>query len=90
MMHLKEKIKILESVLLQKNNYADSFKADIVMYFDDDFTVTNKQFHFLNLLQSQKEIQNWVDILTSRFVMKFDSESETENDFIYNYLQDKL
>lgn len=57
------------------------------MFFDDDFSEENSQLQFLNNLSSKQEIENWVDKLTSRFVMKFDSEYETENDFIYNYLE---
>lgn len=57
------------------------------MFFDADFSEENSQLQFLDNLNSKQEIENWVDKLTSRFVMKFDSEFETENDFIYNYLE---
>lgn len=89
-MTIQKKIDLLELILSHTENYADSFKADIIMYFEDDFKHTNEQLMFLNMLNSKEEIENWVDTLTSRFVMKFDSEFETENDFIYNYLQNKL
>ena len=87
-MTLLEKIEYLEQLLNQtEENYADTFKADITMFFDDDFSEENSQLLFLDNLNSKQEIENWVDKLTSRFVMKFDSEFETENDFIYNYLE---
>lgn len=87
-MTLLEKIECLEQLLNQtEENYADTFKADITMFFDDDFSEENLQLLFLGNLNSQQEIENWIEKLTSRFVMKFDSEFETENDFIYDYLE---
>ncbi|MDO8317150.1 MAG: hypothetical protein Q7T12_06480 [Flavobacterium sp.] len=87
-MRLIEKIEYLEQLLNQtEENYADTFKADITMFFDDNFSKVNSQLLFLDNLNSEQEIEIWVDKLTSRFVMKFDSEFETENDFIYNYLE---
>lgn len=87
-MTLLKKIEYLEQLLNQtEENYADTFKADIIMFFDDNFSEENSQIQFLDNLSSKQKIKNWVDELTSRFVMKFDSEFETENDFIYNYLE---
>lgn len=87
-MTLLKKIEYLEQLLSQtEENYADAFKADITMFFDDDFSLENSQLFFLDNLNSKQEIENWIEKLTSRFVMKFDSEFETENDFIYNYLE---
>jgi hypothetical protein len=87
-MTLLEKIECLEQLLNQKEeNYADTFKADITMFFDDNFSEENSQLLFLDNLNSKQEIENWVDKLTSRFVMKFDSELESEDDFIYDYLE---
>ena len=87
-MTLLKKIEYLEQLLNQtEENYADTFKADITMFFYDNFSEENSQLLFLDNLNSKLEIENWVDKLTSRFVMKFDSEFETENDFIYNYLE---
>ncbi len=88
MVSLSEKIEYFEELLNKpEENYADTFKADIIMFFDDDFSENNEQLLFLNKLNSKEEIQNWVYTLTSRFVMKFDSEFETEDDFIYDYLE---
>ena len=87
-MTLLEKIEYLEQLLNQtEENYADTFKADITMFFDDDFSEENSQFLFLDNLNSKQEIENWVEKLISQFVMKFDLEFETENDFIYDYLE---
>ncbi|MFV8371893.1 hypothetical protein [Flavobacterium sp. LB2P74] len=87
-MILLEKIEYLEQLLNQtEENYADTFKADITMFFDDNFSEENSQLLFLDNLDSKQEIENWVEKLTSRFVMKFHSGFETENDFIYDYLE---
>jgi hypothetical protein len=82
-----QKIKTLDSYLnLPEQSYADSFKQDIIIYFEEDFSEENQELNFLNNLNTKEEIVNFVDRLTSRFVMKFDSEFETENDFIHDYL----
>nr|WP_315161159.1 hypothetical protein [uncultured Flavobacterium sp.] len=87
MLNLKDKIIFFQSYLKVEENYADTFKADVTMFFDDNFSEENSQLQFLDDLNSKQEIENWVDKLTSRFVMKFDSGFETENDFIYDYLE---
>jgi hypothetical protein len=87
-MTLSEKIDYLEQLLNQEEqNYADSFKSDIIIFFEDDFSQENSELLFLENLNAKRDIENWIDKLTSRFVMKFDSEYETENDFIYDYLE---
>ena len=87
MLTLNEKIQHLENYLSQPNkNYADSFKEDIVMFIDD-FTGQNKILSFLHNIDSLEKIENWVDNLCSRIVLKFDSEGEEINDFIYDYMQ---
>lgn len=87
-MILLKKIEYLEQVLNQpEENFSDSFKSYIILFFDDDFTEDNTQFSFLNKLNSKEAIQSWIDILTSRFVMKFEVEFEAANDFIYDYLE---
>lgn len=87
-MTLLKKIEYLEQLLNQtEENYADTFKADITMFFDDNFSEENSQLLFLDTLNSKQEIEIWVEKLTSRFVIKFDSEYETENDFICDYLE---
>ena len=42
---------------------------------------------FLNNLISLNEINNWIENLVSRIVLKFDEESEQINDFIYDYIE---
>lgn len=87
MLTLNEKIQYLENYLSHPNeNYADSFKEDIIM-FVDDFTDQNNLLSFLNNIDYFEEIENWVDKLCSRIVLKFDSEGEEINDFIYDYIQ---
>ncbi|MDR7369506.1 hypothetical protein [Flavobacterium aquidurense] len=87
MLSLNKKIQHLENYLSQPNeNYADSFKEDILMFIDD-FTNQNKLLSFLNNFNSLEGIENWVDNLCSRIVLKFDSEGEEINDFIYDYIQ---
>ena len=87
-MTLLKKIEYIKQLLSQtEENYADTFKADITMFFDDDFSEENSQLQFLDNLSSKQEIENWIEKLTSRFVMKFDSGFETETEFIYDYLE---
>lgn len=50
-MALLAKIEYLEQLLSQtEENYADTFKADITMFFDDDFSKENSKLHFLHNL----------------------------------------
>ena len=87
MLMLNDKISYLENYLNKiEDNYAESFKADIAIYIDD-FHLNNSRLYFLNNLNSNKEIENWVQILISRIVMKFDIECESLNDFIFDYCE---
>lgn len=82
-----EKIQYLETFLnLPEQNYADSFKQDILIYFNEDFSEENQQLIFLNNLNTTEEIESLIDNLTSQFVLKFDENQESENDFIHDYL----
>ena len=82
-----QKILNLKHLLHQSNNsYSDTFKADILIYFNEDFTEENPQFHFLQNLNSKEAIDKKIEFLLSQFTLKFDSEQETENDFIHHYL----
>ena len=90
-MTLSEKIQYLKNLLYQpEENYADSFKQDIILYFENDFTRENIQMQFLNQLNTVEEIKNWVEFITSQFVLKFDTEQESEKDFIDYYLSPML
>lgn len=87
MLSFEEKIVYLENSLNKtEENYADSFKEDIIMFIDD-FTGQNKHLSFLNKLESFEEIENWINKLTSRIVLKFDSQCEQIYDFIYDYIK---
>jgi hypothetical protein len=83
MLSFEEKISILENYLLQKSDsYADSFKTDIA-FFLGEFEKQNSNLNFLNKISSIEEIENWVNNLTSKIVMKFDEENEQLTDFLF-------
>lgn len=87
MLSFKEKIIYLENSLTKiEENYADSFRVDIHIFFDI-FDSKNKLLSFLNKLESFEEIENWINKLTSRIVLKFDSECEQINDFINDFIE---
>lgn len=87
-MTYSEKINFLQKILkTPENSYSDSFKDDIVMYFDDNFNKNNILLSFLYDLNSEEKIALWLGSLLSSFVMKFDPEFETENDFIFDFIQ---
>ncbi len=72
MLSFEEKISYLQQSLNKiEENYADSFRTDILFFFDD-FNVKNSKFQFLNKLHSCNEIESWITKLTSRIVMKED------------------
>lgn len=82
-----QKIHHLENYLNKaEENYADSFKQDIAIYFNEDFSEENQELNFLHNLNTKEEIETFVDNLTSQFVLKFDENQESENDFIHDYL----
>lgn len=87
MLNLEEKITYLERSLNKiENNFADEIKSDIIMFFNE-FNIENKLLYFLKNLNSSKEINIWIEKLTSRIILKFDSESEQINDFIYDFIE---
>ena len=85
MLSFKEKIVHLGNILNKsEENYADSFRTDILIFFDE-FNVQNKLFNFLKEIKTFIEIENWINKLTSRIVMK---EDEMEvNEIINDYLE---
>ena len=86
MLTFEEKIIYLENILNKtEGNHYDNFKEDIVIYFDE-FNTKNERLNFLNNFISLTEIENWVEKISSRIVLKFDEESEQINDFIYDYI----
>lgn len=87
LMTLTEKIRVLESYLNEApKNYRDSFKPDLCLFFNDDFSISNPWFEFLNRFESSSDIESWVDLVTSQIVLKFDDEFETLGDFIGDYI----
>lgn len=84
MLNFVVKIEILKEYLSEiKDNYADSFKTDIFLYFNEFEDIKNKDFKFLEELKSKEDIQNYVDNLTSKIVMKFNEVEEQLSDFIF-------
>jgi len=84
MLNFAEKIEILKEYLSEiKDNYADSFKTDIMLYFNDFEDVNSEDFKFLSELKSKEDIYKWVDKLTSKIVMKFNEDEEQISDFIF-------
>lgn len=87
MLSLVDKITILENFLSQNDdNYADSFKTDISIILGE-FETQNSNLNFLKNLSSKEEIENWVNKLTSRIVLKFNEDEEQLSDFIFYALK---
>lgn len=87
-MTLTEKIRVLKSYLNESpNNYRDSFKPGISLFFNDDFSDDNPLFDFLNHFQNNSDIESWVDLVTSQIVLKFDEDVETLGDFIGEFIE---
>lgn len=83
MLNFTDKISILENYLHQINdNYADTFKTDISLFLGE-FETHNSNLNFLKNLSSNIEIENWVDNLTSKIVLKFNEDEEQLSDFIF-------
>lgn len=79
-----EKIEILKSYLQNtKENYADSFKTDILFFFDECSDIQNKNLNFLNELNLKEEIHLFIDNLTSKIVLKYNEDEEQLSDFIF-------
>ncbi len=88
-MQLVEKINYLEECLsVSSDSYADSFNTDIGFYFNgfEDIEENKDLFHFLEKFDTKEEIQNWLDVLKSNVVMKFNEDEESLSDFIYYYM----
>lgn len=84
MLNFAEKIEILKEYLSEiKDNYADSFKTDIMLYFNNFEDFNSEDFKFLSELKSKEDIYKWVDKLTSKIVMKFNEDEEQISDFIF-------
>lgn len=87
-MNYKDKIRTLKTYLYQaEDNYKDSFKPDICLFFNDDFTVENPMLNFLKNFDNESEIVKWVDLVTSQIVLKFDEEYEEIGNFIGEFVE---
>jgi hypothetical protein len=86
-MKRSEKINVFEKYLIQEpENYRDSFKTDIYLFFNEDFSDGNPLLAFLDSFNIQSEIEEWVDLVTSQIVLKFDEEYEQIGDFIAEFI----
>lgn len=86
MLNFNNKIDILKTLLFDvKDNYADSFKTDIIFYFDqfENIQENDIKFNFLNNLNSKEEILNWLNNLTSNIVLKYNESEMQLSDFIF-------
>ncbi|MGI6319645.1 MAG: hypothetical protein ACOXZK_01455 [Bacteroidales bacterium] len=86
MLTFEQKIMFLKDYLVDiKGNYADSFKTDILFYFDEFEDIENNKnnFDFLIQLNSKEEIHNFVDYLTSKIVLKYNEKEDQLSDFIF-------
>lgn len=89
-MTFTEKINLLKSYLKEPSqNYRDTFKTDIYLFFNEDFTVQNPLLTFLHTLNSPESITQWVDRVNSHIVLKFDEESEQIEDVILEFVSEK-
>jgi hypothetical protein len=85
MLSKKDKIKMLDKILdVNDGCYADSFKTDLLFRLGD-LEIENENLNFLNHLKTKSEIENWVNKITSRIVMREDD--ETVENIIDDYLE---
>ena len=83
-----EKAEILKNYLSQEpENYRDTFKTDMYLFFNEDFTKDNPLLTFLDSFENKNEIENWVDVVASQIVLKFDEEFEEVGDFIGEFIK---
>ncbi len=86
-MTLAKKTKILENYLSESpTNFRDTFKTDIYLFFNEDFTTENPLLNFLDVFESKEDILSWVDKVTSQIVLKFDENEEELGDFIWDHI----
>lgn len=84
MLELSDKINILKDYLDEiGDTHVDSFKTDIVFYFNDFEDEQSCDFQFLNRLNSKEEIHSVINHLISKIALKFDENEEQLSDFIF-------
>lgn len=79
MLTFENKIEIFTSILSQEeNSYADSFNGEILIFGE------NFDFKFLDKLFSKNDINNWIEKLKCRIVMREDDAvlEDIVNDYI--------
>jgi hypothetical protein len=82
MLTFRQKTEILKTNLGDiGDSYADSFKTDILFYFNE-FDPADPKLAFLEDLDFEEEIVRWVNRITSMIVMKFGEEKEGLGDFL--------
>lgn len=82
MLTFDEKIGALKNCLEDiGSSYPDSFKTDMLFYFND-FDPADPKLNFLQELEFESEITGWINRITSLMVMKFEEEEETVGDFL--------
>lgn len=75
MLSFKEKINVLKSYIDSKNgSYSDEMKAELdIFFFENEFPLD-----FLNDFNSEKEIQNKIDVIINQMIMHEDEEELQE------------
>lgn len=85
MLSFNDKITYFENCLNKPEaNYADSFKTEIIFFFNE-LNDKNPILNFLNDCNSFSEIEEWINKLTSRIVMR--EEDLEVNEIINDYLE---
>ena len=85
MLNFEDKISYLaKSLGKSEENYADSFRIEII-FFIGEFNAQNTLLSFLENIDSSSEIENWINKLTSRIVMKEDDLAV--NEIISDYFE---
>jgi hypothetical protein len=83
MLTFDQKIQTLKNYLEDVGpSYSDSFKTDILFYFDG-FNPADPKLAFLHDLDFEEEIVGWVNRITSLIVMKYEEEEEGFGEFIW-------
>lgn len=87
MLSLNNKINILKKYLYNfGDSYFDSWKTDIIFFFNNFNNYEDSKFHFLKKYNSEKEIIKGVENLISKIILKFDENEEQLSDFIFYQL----
>jgi hypothetical protein len=81
MLNLEDKIQYFKKYISIKNeNYGDLMKDEIYFHFFEN----EDSFDFLNILESEKDIENKVEFIVSKMIMNERQDGLTN--IIYNYV----